>query len=166
MLVASSLSLRAQKAILVTADTDRFSAPMDIRGWRFECKLSSRDTEGDFCIYDTVRSIGGGPPLHVHQDQDEWFYVRHGKFIFQVGGERFHLKAGDTVFGPRRVPHTFAALTESSGVLVAFQPAGTIEQLFAAAWTLSKSRELGLEEWKNIAEPHGIEIVGPPLRID
>jgi mannose-6-phosphate isomerase-like protein (cupin superfamily) len=160
-----SVSQRAQKAILVEAGADRFNAPMDIGGWRFECKLSGQDTGGDYCIYDTVRSVRGGPPLHMHRDQDEWFYVRHGTFTFQVGTERFHVKAGDTVFGPRGVPHTFAALTDTSALLIAFQPAGAIEQLFAAARTLSKSRKLGLEEWKSIAAPRDIEIVGSPLQI-
>ena len=165
MLVAGNTGIRAQKAILVEAGADRFDAPMDVAGWRFECKLSGQDTSGDYCVYDTVRSVKGGPPLHMHRSQDEWFYVRHGEFKLQVGAERFRLKPGDSVFGPRGVPHTFAALTDSSALLVAFQPAGAIEELFAAVWTLSQSRKLGLEEWKSIAPLRGVEIVGPPLEI-
>jgi hypothetical protein len=30
---------------------------------------------------------------------------------------------------------------------------------------LSKSRKLGLEEWRSIATPCGVQIVGPPLEI-
>ena len=165
MLIDGSVGLRAQKAVLVEAGADRFGVPMAIGGWRFECKLSAQDTGGDLCVYDTVRSIKGGPPLHIHRQQDEWFCVRHGEFLFQVGGERFHLNAGDTLLGPRGVPHAFAALTDASALLVAFQPAGAIEEVFAEVWALSQSRTVGLEDWKRIAGPRAIEIVAPPLQI-
>jgi len=165
MLIDGRRGGRPPKAVLVDAGADRFGATMDIGGWRFECKLSARDTCGELCIYDTVRSIKGGPPLHTHWQQDEWFYVRHGEFLFQVGSERFHLKAGDTLLGPRGVPHAFAALTNASALLIAFQPAGAIEEVFAEVWGLSQSRTVGLEDWRKIADPRAIEIVAPPLQI-
>lgn len=165
MSIDGSVGLRAQKAVFVEAGADRFGAPMDIAGWRFECKLSAQDTGGALCVYDTVRSTKGGPPLHIHRDQDEWFYVRHGEFLFQVGSERFHLKAGDTLLGPRRVPHAFTALTDASALLIAFQPARAIEEVFAEVWSLSQVRTVGLEDWRKIAGPRAIEIVAPPLQI-
>ena len=158
--------LRPKKAIMVAAGRDRFDDAMDIAGWRFECKLSGRDTCGNYCIYDTTRTIKGGPPLHVHRDQDEWFYIRRGEFLFQIAEETFHLKPGDTLFGPRRVAHAFAALTKESALIVTFQPAGAIEDLFAAACALSKSRKPSLDDWREIAAPRGVEIVGPPIQID
>jgi mannose-6-phosphate isomerase-like protein (cupin superfamily) len=157
--------LRPQKAIMVAAGSDRFDGAMDIAGWRFECKLSGRDTNGDHCIYETVRSVKGGPPLHIHRDQDEWFFVRNGEFLFRVGDESFQLRPGDTLFGPRGVPHAFAALTESSALIVTFQPAGAIEELFAAAHALSKSRKLSVDDWRVLAASRGVDIVGPPLDI-
>ncbi len=165
MPVDGTVGLRAQKAILVDAGADRFGAPMNLGGWRFECKLSSRDTRGDLCVYDTVRSIKGGPPLHRHREQDEWFYVRQGEYLFQVGSESFRLKAGDTLLGPRGVPHAFAALTDASALLIAFQPAGAIEEIFAEVWAVNQSRTVGLEDWRRICGPRSVEIIGPPLQI-
>ena len=166
MQFASRPVLYAQKAIMVETGHDRFDAAMDIAGWRFECKVSAQDTAGSYCVYDTVRSVKGGPPLHIHRDQDEWFYVRDGEFLFRVANESFRLKRGDSLFGPRGVPHAFAALTHNSALIVAFQPAGAIEELFQAAYALSKSRELDLDDWRELAAPRGIEIVGPPLQLD
>jgi len=139
---------------------------MDVAGWRFECKVSGRDTAGAFCIYDTVRSVKGGPPLHIHRAQDEWFYVRDGEFLFRVGEETFSLGPGDSLLGPRGVPHAFAALCDASALIVAFQPAGAIEQLFGAAWAVSLTRKLGLADWRDIAAPCDVEIIGPPLQVD
>lgn len=61
MLIDGSAGLPTQKAVSVCAGADRIGAAMDIREWRFECKLSARDTCGELCVYDTVRSIRGGP---------------------------------------------------------------------------------------------------------
>lgn len=91
--------------------------------------------------------------------------MRRGQFLFQVGSERFHLKAGDTLLGPRGVPHAFAALSTVSALLIIFQPAGAIVEVFAEVWALSQSQTVGLEDWRRIAGPRGIEIIAPPLQI-
>jgi mannose-6-phosphate isomerase-like protein (cupin superfamily) len=157
---------RATKAVKVIAGHDRFGATLQFSNWRFECKISSKDTDGALCVYDTVRTAKGGPPLHIHHDQDEWFYVRAGEFIFKVGDETFHLKAGDSLLGPRKVPHAFASLSDTSALLVAFQPAGTIEQLFLEIGQLSESRNPTLNDWQTIARAHDVDIVGPPLDVE
>lgn len=163
MRFSANAGLCRQKAIMVTAGSDRFDSAIDIAGWRFECKLSGRDTGGGYCVYATARSVKGGPPLHIHRDQDEWFYVQSGEFLFRVGDESFQLRPGDSLLGPRGVPHTFAALTESSALIVTFQPAGAIEELFAAAYVLSRSKKLTVDDWRMLATPRGVDIVGPPL---
>ena len=88
---------------VVRHDEDRFLAPVSFLNGRFDCKVSARDTDGDLCIYDTIRSKPGGPPLHYHESQDEWFFVREGEFLFRVGEATFRLKAGDSIFAPRKV---------------------------------------------------------------
>jgi mannose-6-phosphate isomerase-like protein (cupin superfamily) len=162
-MMTAGIAARPLKAIKVEAGSDRFDAALDIAGWRFECKLSGKDTGGYYCIYDTVRTVKGGPPLHVHHQQDEWFYVREGEFLFHVGGDTFHLKPGDSLFGPRGVPHAFASLTDRSAVVVTFQPAGAVEALFGEASALSRTRPLTPDDWRALVQARGIDIVGPPL---
>jgi mannose-6-phosphate isomerase-like protein (cupin superfamily) len=157
---------RPLKAIKVEAGRDRDDNALQIVDWRFECKVSGRDTNGDYCIFDTIRSGRGGPPLHVHHDQDEWFYVRDGEFVFVVGNEMFHLKPGDSLLGPRGVPHTFAGTTDASALLIMFQPAGGIEQLFLKACHTSQLRPLTLDDWRLFGRAYGVDIVGPPLTVD
>ena len=36
--------------------------------------------------------LPGGPPLHYHLAQEEWFYVMEGEVLFQVGDKRLTLK--------------------------------------------------------------------------
>ena len=157
---------RTFKAVKVDAGQDRGGAALQIADWRFECKVSGQDTDGGYCIFDTIRTGRGGPPLHVHHDQDEWFYVRDGEFVFMVGDETFHLKPGDSLLGPRRVPHAFASITDTSALLIMFQPAGEIEQLFFKAWQASQMRALTVDDWRMFGRAHGVDIVGPPLALD
>ena len=81
-------------------------------GGRFDCKVSGRDTGGDLCIYDTLRDAKGGPALHLHHSQDEWFYIIRGEFIVRVGEDTLSLHPGDSAFAPRKIPHAFAMVSE------------------------------------------------------
>src|SRR5579871_4101142 len=138
-LVAAALIAEAKptqgppKGIKVESQKDRFNEELLIMGGRFDCKVSSKDTGGELCIFDTFRSEKGGPALHLHHHQDEWFFVIQGEFLVKVGEDLFHLKAGDSAFAPRKIPHTFAKISnDEARMLVLLQPAGSIEDFFRA----------------------------------
>ena len=84
--------------------------------------------------------------------------------MFQVGDDTFRLGAGDSVFGPRKVPHAFANVTETGTLMIAYQPAGTIEQFFldGSLFTAPPTPT----ELQALYSKHGLEIVGPPLSLD
>lgn len=103
--------------------------------------------------------------MHVHHSQDEWFLVRDGEFKFVIGDETFQLKPGDTLLGPRGVPHVFASLSETSALLIAFIPAGGIETLFKEVSDVNRLRLPTLEDWRTISRAHDVDIVGPPLPV-
>jgi mannose-6-phosphate isomerase-like protein (cupin superfamily) len=118
---------------------------------------------GDMYVFESTRSKEGGPPLHYHYDQDEWWCVLQGEFLIKVGDETYTAKAGDFVFGPRRVPHTFAKVGKpESKLLMCFQPANKMEEYFKkiSEGVTSKMTD---DERKNFRRQHGIEQVGPPL---
>ncbi|MGH9604966.1 MAG: cupin domain-containing protein [Terracidiphilus sp.] len=93
-------------------------------------KVLTADTGGNMFVIEHTHMVPGGPPLHLHLYQDEWFYVMEGEVAFQVGGKRVQLKPGDSVLGPRRVPHTFSSIAAQSRMLIAWSPAGMMEKFF------------------------------------
>ncbi|NTS42162.1 cupin domain-containing protein [Flavisolibacter sp. BT320] len=170
--MASSLNLwaftrtknRTGKGIWVAAGKDRFEKPITLfEGDSFYTKVATGDTDGDLYVFESTRKKEGGPSFHLHFEQDEFWYVIQGEFLFKVGEETFTAKAGDIVFGPRKVPHAFAKLGEGEGkLLMLFQPAGKMEAMFRKI-SEGVTKNMTEEEQDAFREEHGIKRVGPPL---
>ena len=127
---------------------------------RISFKISTQETGGNFFLFEHSNLRPGGPPLHFHYEQEEWFYVMEGDVLFQIGEKRFQLKAGDSMLAPRRVPHAFTAVGATPAkMLVGYSPAGKMEQFFRdiangkpVVWEVALLRK------------YGCELVGPPLK--
>jgi quercetin dioxygenase-like cupin family protein len=158
---------RLKKGFKVESGRDRFQKELHIMGGQFNCLVSAKDTNGDFCAYDTFRSEKGGPAFHLHHNQDEWFYNIKGEFIVKVGDDKFNLKPGDSLFAPRQIPHAFAKINDGEAqMLVLFQPAGSMEDFFKQISQLGENIPKDQEHvLKELYRKHGMEVVGPPLEI-
>lgn len=153
--VARMARRRVDKGVLVGAGKDRFDKPLGLfEGDTFYTKVSTKDTDGDWYIFESTRDKKGGPMLHFHYEQDEWWYILEGEFIIKVGDETYTAKAGDSVFGPRMVPHTFAKVNDGPArLLMAFQPAGKMEEHFKAV-SEGKYAKLSEEEKHAVRKQH------------
>lgn len=130
-----------------------------------DIKISANDTDGSLAVFEqTGFTPKGGPPLHIHPNQDEWFFVTEGEYMFQLGEEKYNMKTGDTIFLPRNVPHAFIQLTEKARTIVSYLPAGKMEDFFKAtdSWTSPPSKD----EIIKVFEDHDMKVVGPPLNIE
>jgi mannose-6-phosphate isomerase-like protein (cupin superfamily) len=68
-----------------------------------------RATGASFALHEWAHGPGGGPPLHIHHEDDEAWYVLEGALQFRFADRTIDLMAGGAVFVPRGVAHTFAA---------------------------------------------------------
>ncbi|TDE17111.1 cupin domain-containing protein [Dyadobacter psychrotolerans] len=155
---------RPKKGFGVNSGKDRFDKSISLlEGDTFYTKVSSKDTNGDLYVFESTRVKIGGPSLHVHAEQDEWWYILEGEFKIKIGEDLFEVKAGDSVFGPRGVPHTFSKVGEGTArMIITFQPAGKMEQFFTS---ISEGVMKGKSEKEQDAFriAHGFERVGPAL---
>lgn len=86
-------------------------------------RASRTSTSGAFSIIEEVDPVD--TPLHIHQNEDELWYILEGQHVVRVGDEEFSVGPGDIVFAPRGVPHAQRRLVERTGrFLVSFYPAG------------------------------------------
>jgi len=130
-------------------------------------------TEGDhaFSQIEVDDPRGSGPPLHLHHNEDETFYVLEGEVTFLVGDERIDLGAGDYLFGPRGIAHTYVVRSERARMLVTASPGG-IEQVFVSLGVPVTGSEPPTEavmppmdEAVRLMAGYGAEILGPPLSL-
>jgi mannose-6-phosphate isomerase-like protein (cupin superfamily) len=128
---------------------------------RIDFKLSSRDEGGLFVLENRFHERGG-PARHLHYNQDEWFYCLEGEFLFEVGSEKLALAPGDSLLGPRKVPHVWAFTGSGVGrILVAFSPAGMMEAFFSEVTKAGAMPPQDPALWR----AHGMELLGPPMAL-
>lgn len=60
---------------------------------------------------------GFGPPLHMHDDEDELIVVLEGEIVFRSGDDESIATSGGMAFLPRQIPHTFQVLSDSARFL-------------------------------------------------
>jgi mannose-6-phosphate isomerase-like protein (cupin superfamily) len=155
---------REDKGFKVDAGKDRFDKSISpFEGDKFYTKVSTNDTDGDMFVFESTRLTEGGPILHTHYDTDEWWYVLQGEFLIRVGDKTYNAKAGDLVFGPRMVPHTFAKIGKGEAkLIISHQPADKMEEYFQKL-SAGIAKNMTEEERNNMRKEHGFEKVGPPL---
>jgi quercetin dioxygenase-like cupin family protein len=132
-------------------------------------KASGESTAGRVAVTENWAPRGYGSPLHVHHNEDEWFYVLSGELTFWVGGEVIDAPAGSFVYGPRDLPHTFTVSSDEARFLLVIEPAGFEQFLLelsdpARAATLPPAtvQPPAPETMMAAAARYGIEILGPP----
>lgn len=141
--------------------------------WFFDClviaKATQATTGGRVAVLEHRAARGTGSPLHVHHDEDEWFYVIEGEVTFWVGGEVIVSPAGSFVYGPRDIPHTFIVSSDEAHFLLVAEPAG-FDDFVRAVGEPAPRLEIppasteapDIEALSRLAATFGIDIVGPP----
>jgi quercetin 2,3-dioxygenase len=156
--------LRATAPFKVEAGKSRFNEILTFRKVNSQdIKVSSKDTGNKLTVLEYTGREKTGPPLHIHFEQDEIFYVAEGEYRFVIGDKTIHAKAGDTVFGPRNIKHTWIQLTDYGRQFYMLQPDGTFEDFLRTCQALKK--EPTMEELQKIHLDHGMKILGPPLTL-
>jgi quercetin dioxygenase-like cupin family protein len=166
--IKTNLFMRTEKGFKVNAGEARFGQHFKMKGVTLnilDIKISGTDTENDLAVFEqTGLTPKGGPPLHIHPFQDEWFYVIEGEYLFQVGEVKYQMKSGDTIFLPRNVQHAFIQLTEKGKMIVSYLPAGKMEAFFEVTdkWTFPPTKD----EIAKVFADHDMKVVGAPLTVE
>ena len=117
-------------------------------------KASAETTGGAFALFEEAEPVD--TPLHVHDNEDELFYVLEGEHVFQVGGEEHRAGPGQAVFAPRGVPHSQRRVVPRTGrVLALTSPAG-LEGFFRELAGAERAGELGPGAYARASERYGI----------
>jgi quercetin dioxygenase-like cupin family protein len=112
-------------------------------GDRVSFLATGADSHGGCFIAEGVLAPGGGPPPHIHQSEDESFYMLEGSATFQAGGQTIHAKPGDFIHVPRGMVHSIKNEdTVPAKALIIISPAGPkgMQQFFEESFTPTTDR--------------------------
>jgi quercetin dioxygenase-like cupin family protein len=138
---------------------------------RHRDKVTGAQTDGRLFQLIVEYPRGAAPPVHIHHDADETFYVLDGDVVVFVGDERFECTAGDFVLGPRGISHTFLVRSRAATMLVTFTPAG-IEGFFqetappVIAGEPAPEPTLTEDELVRLMAKYQCELIGPPPTLE
>lgn len=133
---------------------------IDLGNFAMAVKATTDDTSGAFSLLEAAEPAGFGPPMHIHHNADEAFYVLEGEYnIFIEDSERV-CPAGSFIYVPAGIRHGFRVGRLPSRKLNLYAPAtmvGYFDDLSAAII----SGDANPERLDEIARLYGMEVVGP-----
>jgi quercetin dioxygenase-like cupin family protein len=131
---------------------------------------TGEQTNGELFQFEARVPKGGGPPPHIHANEDETFYIVKGTLDVLVGDTVHTAKAGDFVFIPRGTVHRFVNVGDEPAVqFVTFTPAG-MEGFFKEAFPVATDRNAApppvtdalIKKMNEVAPKYGVTFVPMP----
>jgi quercetin dioxygenase-like cupin family protein len=128
-------------------------------------RVSSEESGGVLALIEDVLPAGRDTPYHVHEREDETFYMLEGEATFLTEGQTIKATAGATIFLPRGIPHGFRADTPSR-MLILTTPGGFDRFVREAgepaqSLTIPPPTQPDFARLTTIAAKYGIGILGP-----
>jgi quercetin dioxygenase-like cupin family protein len=137
-------------------------------GTRMTVKATTQSTGGTFGLIEVRLAAGFSPPLHIHHQEDESFWILEGKLTFVCDGQTYHAGPGSFIYLPRGLPHTFRVDEGPARVLELVQPAGH-ERFYVEGGrpalddTIPEFDPRDLERGRTLYTKYRLEDAGAPL---
>jgi len=129
-------------------------------------KAQAAETGGRFDFMTATYAPMTGPPLHLHREQDDSFYVLDGILTVQVGDDVFDIGTGDFLSIPPGTPHSFDNLHNGGRPVHALNvmTPGGFFPMFDEMGRQEEGPDLA-ERMSQVTQKYGTVILGPPLRV-
>lgn len=93
-------------------------------GNRVEVKAGAEQSDGRLTFIEGTHMPHTGPPLHVHDEVDEIFYVLEGSYAITCGERTFDAGPGTFVLVPSGTSHRFQSGDAGGRMLLVYSPGG------------------------------------------
>ena len=95
-------------------------------------------------------------PLHMHANEDEFFYAVEGEHVITIGDAEHRLAQGEGIFAPRGVPHAQRRVVEGEGRILLVVSPGGFEGFFRRLSAAEEAGNLDAAAYAAASEEFGI----------
>ena len=134
--------------------------PIDLGGFGMSVKATGEQTNGAFTLLEAQEPAGFGPPLHIHRDAAEAFYVLEGEYLIFLDGREASCQAGSFIFIPAGIPHGFRVGGVASRKLNLYTPAAMVGYFDEIA-DAGKTGDVDPDVLSQIARRYSMDVIGP-----
>ncbi len=134
---------------------------IDLGDFAMTVKADTTETGGVVSVLEATEPPGFGPPVHVHHDCAEAFYVLDGEYIMNLEDQDYVCPAGSFIFIPQGARHGFRVGDVPSRKLNLYFPASMIGYFDDLADALRRD-DVDDEQLAGLAAAHQMQVVGPP----
>jgi mannose-6-phosphate isomerase-like protein (cupin superfamily) len=133
---------------------------IDLGNFVMSLKVSGDETGEAFALLEAAEPADFGPPMHIHHDCAEAFFVLEGEYRIFVEADEFDCPAGSFIYIPSGLRHGFRVGPLPSRKLNLYAPAAMVGYFDAlsAAIPSGSADDARLDE---IARANSMEVVGP-----
>jgi len=118
--------------------------------------IGAQDSGGRMSMIETISPPSTGPTYHSHRKEDETFYVVEGEADIWLAERVYHCKAGDHVYGPSNVFHTYRNAGAGDLKLVIVYSPGGFEQSFLDTEQMVKDGKTQADVTRMLGERYGL----------
>jgi quercetin dioxygenase-like cupin family protein len=122
-------------------------------------KASAADTAAAFSLLEATEPAGFGPPMHIHRDAAEAFYVLDGEYLIFLEDREYVCPAGSFIYIPAGLRHGFRVGGVPSRKLNLYSPAAMVGY-FDELKALLGELEPDTNRLEEMADRYGMEVVG------
>jgi mannose-6-phosphate isomerase-like protein (cupin superfamily) len=133
---------------------------IDLGGFRMSVLATDDQTNGAFSVLEADEPAGFGPPLHIHRDAAEAFYVLEGEYVIFLDDREFVCPAGSFIFIPAGLAHGFRVGGVASRKLNFYAPAAMVGYFDDVA-AATRAGDVEPDRLSEIALRYAMEVVGP-----
>jgi mannose-6-phosphate isomerase-like protein (cupin superfamily) len=99
----------------------------------------------DTVVLEMTSPVGSAPPLHVHDDLDDTWYILEGQMVVCCGLDKLVVGAGHWVSMPRGVPHTFRVVGERQARILLVHDKASFRDFVRGVGTPAEARVVPID---------------------
>jgi mannose-6-phosphate isomerase-like protein (cupin superfamily) len=124
-------------------------------------------------VLEMTLPVGSAPPLHVHDDLDDTWYILEGEMVVRCGDDLLVVGAGHWVSMPRGVPHSFRVIGDREARILLVHDNASFRDFIRDVSSPAAERVVPaqpqfppMDDLARLSAAHDLRPMGPPMSVE